>query len=169
MERLFVVMGVSGCGKSTIGEALAAELGGTYFDGDDFHEPEKVEKMRSGTPLTDSDRWPWLWKLGKMMSECEGVVVLACSSLKRAYRDRITEAAGEPVLFIHLTGSEQLVTARQAARVGHYMPPSLVHSQYETLEPPSPDERAVTVGIDQPPDKVLADVFAILKERKSSE
>lgn len=165
MERLIVVMGVSGCGKSTVAAALAEAMGGQYFDGDDFHLPEKVEKMRAGIPLTDEDRWPWLERLGRMIAGCEGVVVLACSSLRRVYREKITQAAGEPVLFVHLAGDEALVTARQAARVGHYMPPSLVRSQYEALEPPGPIENAVTVGIDAPVDDIIAAALSAIRSR----
>ena len=165
MERLIVVMGVSGCGKSTIGEALAGALGGRYFDGDDFHSAENVEKMRAGNPLTDEDRWPWLDRLGQMISTCDGIVVLACSALRRAYRDRITDAACEPVLFVHLAGDEALVTARQAARVGHYMPPSLVQSQFETLEAPGEDENAVTTHICGSVDEILTNIQQKLAAR----
>jgi gluconokinase len=99
------------------------------------------------------------------MADEEGVVILACSALKRAYREKIGEAAGEPVLFVHLKGNEDLVTARQAARIGHYMPPSLVHSQYEALEMPSAEERSVTVGIDAPPAQILSELLSLLKVR----
>lgn len=148
-------MGVSGCGKSSVGEALAARLSIPYIDGDDLHPPENVEKMRAGTPLTDADRWPWLDRVATVLRD-EAPVILGCSALKRAYRDRIRAGAGGAVTFVHLAGDRALIATRMGARTGHYMPPSLLDSQFATLEPPGPDE-AITVDIAAPlPDLVDA-------------
>ncbi|NBZ86743.1 gluconokinase [Stagnihabitans tardus] len=145
-----VVMGVSGCGKSSVGEGIARALGLPYVDGDDLHPPENVEKMRASIPLTDEDRWPWLDRVAETLArDC----IIGCSALKRRYRDRI-RLAGD-VQFLYLTGSKELIAARMAARKNHYMPPSLLDSQFAALEPPGPDE-AISVDIDQP----LADIIA---------
>lgn len=143
-----VIMGVSGCGKSSVGEGLAARLGIPYVDGDDLHPPANVEKMRVGTPLTDDDRWPWLDRVADVLAT-EAPVIVGCSALRRAYRDRLRAGAGGPVRFIHLTGSRALIASRMAARKGHYMPTSLLDSQFAALEPPGPDE-ALTIDINQP-------------------
>lgn len=149
-----VIMGVAGCGKSSVGEGLAARLGIPYRDGDDLHTPEAVEKMRAGTPLTDEDRWPWLDRVAEVLAK-EAPVIVGCSALRRAYRDRIRAGAGGPVRFVHLAGSREVILARMAARKGHYMPTSLLDSQFATLEAPGPDE-ALTVDIDQPLAAIIA-------------
>lgn len=143
-----VIMGVSGCGKSTVGAALAARLGLAYRDGDDLHPAANVEKMRAGQPLGDADRWPWLDRVAAVLKD-EAPVIIGCSALRRAYRDRIRSGAGGPVHFVHLSGQRDLIAARMATRAGHYMPLSLLDSQFATLEPPGPDE-ALTIDIDQP-------------------
>lgn len=143
-----VIMGVSGCGKSTVGAALAARLGLAYRDGDDLHPAANVEKMRAGQPLGDADRWPWLDRVAAVLKD-EAPVIIGCSALRRAYRDRIRSGAGGPVRFVHLSGQRDLIAARMATRAGHYMPLSLLDSQFATLEPPGPDE-ALTIDIDQP-------------------
>ncbi|QCI69185.1 gluconokinase [Phreatobacter stygius] len=150
-------MGVSGSGKSTVGAQLARMLGWDFRDGDAFHPPANVEKMRSGAPLTDADRWPWLDAIAGHVATLEGSgghVVIACSALKRAYRDRL-RAPGSRLRFVYLAGSFALIDARMAARVDHFMPPSLLESQFATLEPPGPDERAITVPIDMAPDAIV--------------
>ena len=152
----YVVMGVSGCGKSTVGAAFAAAIGGRFIDGDDLHPPENVAKMSAGVPLTDADRWPWLTLVGATLT---GDVVVGCSALKRAYRDRIRAVAG-PVRFLHLAGSKAVIAARMAARPGHFMPLGLLDSQFAALEPPGPDEDAVTVDIDQSLDAIVAALLA---------
>lgn len=139
-------MGVSGCGKSNFGQELAARLGLPYFEGDALHSAANVEKMRSGTPLTDADRWPWLDRVAETLSD---PAVVSCSALKRAYRDRIRERAGGPVTFVHLAGDKTLIAERMAARSGHYMPTSLLDSQFAALEAPGTDE-AITLDIAQP-------------------
>lgn len=149
-----VIMGVSGCGKSSVGEGLAARLGIPYRDGDDLHPPANVEKMRAGTPLSDEDRWPWLDRVAGVLATSAPVIV-GCSALRRAYRNRLRAGAGGTVQFIHLTGSRDLIAGRMAARTGHYMPPSLLDSQFAALEPPGPDE-ALAVDINQPLDAIIS-------------
>ena len=148
MSLRVVIMGVSGCGKSSVGEGLAVRLGIPYRDGDDLHPPANVEKMRDGTPLTDKDRWPWLDRIAEVLADGAPVIV-GCSALRRAYRDRLRASAGGPVRFIHLTGSRALIAGRMAARTGHYMPPGLLDSQFAALEPPGLEE-ARAIDIDQP-------------------
>ena len=142
-----VVMGVSGCGKSTVGSALADRLGWRFADADDFHPPANVEKMRAGIPLDDADRAPWLARLNAMLREsaAEGrPVVLACSALRQRYRDALAE--GVPGLrVVHLAGSAELIGARLAARRHRYMPSGLLASQFATLEPPA-DALTLDVG-----------------------
>lgn len=147
-------MGVSGCGKSSVGAGLATRLGIPYRDGDDLHPPANVEKMRAGVPLTDADRWPWLDRVAGVLAT-QAPVVVGCSALRRAYRDRLRAGAGGPVRFVHLTGSRDLIASRMSARKGHYMPPSLLDSQFAALEPPGPEE-ALTLDIDQPLDRIIA-------------
>jgi gluconokinase len=153
--RRIVIMGVSGCGKSSVGEGLALRLGIPYRDGDNLHPAENVEKMRAGTPLNDDDRWPWLDCVAAVLAR-DAPVIIGCSALRRAYRDRLRAGAGGPVQFVHLAGSRDLIAARMALRKGHYMPPSLLDSQFAALEPPGPDE-ALTISIDRPlPDLIDA-------------
>ena len=160
--RILVVMGVSSSGKTATGSALARRLHAPFLDGDDFHPPANKEKMRAGTPLTDDDRWPWLHNLATALHEAaghKGVAVGACSALKRAYRDYLIEIAGEPILFVFLDGSEEMIAARIAQRVHEYMPASLLKSQFATLEVPGPDENVfavpVTLTVEQIADRVV--------------
>jgi gluconokinase len=135
---IVVVMGVCGCGKTTVGKALATALGWRFFDADDFHPPANIEKMAAGIPLTDTDRWPWLDRLAAELGAIEragGHAVLACSALRQAYRDRLA-VAGD-VRFVHLRGDRATIAARVAARPGHYMPATLVDSQFAALELPA--------------------------------
>ena len=138
-----IVMGVSGCGKSTMAAALSERLGLDMVDGDDLHLPESVAKMRAGVALQDDDRWPWLGRIGNYLSQphAQGRVV-ACSALKRVYRDRIREQAGD-VCFVFLDGEFELIQKRMQQRVGHYMQPGLLDSQFRTLEKPQADESDV--------------------------
>ena len=151
-----VVMGVAGSGKTVVGEALAARLGLPLLEGDQFHPQANIEKMSSGTPLTDADRWPWLDAIARAMREAPGGVIVACSALRRAYRDRLRAGAGKPVVFVFLDGSRETIAARLGARKGHFMPPSLLASQLATLEPPPADEAGVVrVAIEPPVETVV--------------
>ncbi|MGY5777282.1 gluconokinase [Rhizobium sp. LEGMi135b] len=165
--RRFVVMGVSGCGKSSVGSALAARLGGFYADGDDLHPAANVVKMSAGIPLTDADRWPWLDKIGQCLALADDTALIGCSALKRIYRDRIREVVGVPVSFIHLAGSRETILRRLRARHDHFMPPALLDSQFAALEPPGADEQAITVDIGQPLDAVVAAIIIALEETQS--
>ena len=153
-----VVMGVSSSGKSTLAEAFAKRFGWTYRDGDSFHSPENVAKMRSGTPLTDEDRWPWLQSIADWLAENREAgrhAIVSASALKRAYRDILTGGAPDEVRIVFLDGSRELIGTRMAKRKNHYMPTSLLDSQFATLEPPGPDERPITVSVDATPEEML--------------
>jgi gluconokinase len=163
-EGRIVLMGVAGCGKSSVGAALAARLDANYLDGDDLHSPENIDKMRRGEPLTDDDRWPWLTRVGQTLALKTGIRIVGCSSLKRRYRDLIRAEAAGPVIFVHLSGSRTLIAERMAARPGHFMPTSLLDSQFAALEPPEPEENAITVDIDQPLESLVGDIVTKLKE-----
>ena len=152
-------MGVSGCGKSSVGAALAAGLSAVFIDGDDLHPQSNIEKMARGEALNDTDRAPWLNKVGTALRAFDGVCVIGCSALKRSYRDQIRDAAREPVLFVHLDGAAEVIRKRMSARGGHFMPLSLLDSQIATLQPLQPDEMSVTVDIDQHFDAVVAEIL----------
>ncbi|MES2433505.1 MAG: gluconokinase [Pseudomonadota bacterium] len=148
-----ILMGVAGCGKSSVGVALGAALSLPYRDGDDLHPSANIAKMSRGEALTDADRWPWLALVGQAL---RGPGIMGCSALKRVYRELIDTQAGGGVVFVHLSGARAVIEGRMRARAGHFMPTSLLDSQFATLEVPRLDERAVVVDIDQP----LADVVA---------
>jgi gluconokinase len=155
-----VVMGVAGSGKTTIGEKLAEQLGWAYEDGDRFHPKRNVEKMSAGQPLTDEDRWPWLQAIADEIDRvCSrgGYVVISCSALKRAYRDVLVHGRDD-VRIVYLVGTQDLIASRLAARKGHFMPPTLLQSQFKTLQPPGPDENPVTVSIDAPVEEIVDDI-----------
>ena len=161
---IVVVMGVTGCGKSTVGSALAARLGWRFLDADDFHPPANVEKMRTGVPLDDDDRWPWLDRVATELAAIAGRgegAVLACSALKEAYRARL-RAAGD-VRFVHLAGDAATIAARLEARRHRYMPASLLASQFAALEPPGPDENPIIVDCALPTDRQVAAVLAQMR------
>lgn len=162
-----VVMGVTGSGKTTVGEALARAIGATFVDGDKLHPDTNIAKMSAGIPLNDADRWPWLAKVGETLKEGAAPVVVGCSALKRAYRDFITERTAAPVLFIYLDGSRELIGRRMHERTGHFMPTSLLDSQFATLEVPGEDENAIAVSIDAPLEAIVADITAKFRERPS--
>ncbi len=161
MTQRIIIMGVSGCGKSSVGAALAAQMHIPYMDGDDLHPAANVAKMRAGLPLSDDDRWPWLDRCAQLLAD-QPPVIIGCSALRRTYRDRLRTGAGAPVQFVHLSGSRAVITARMTARTRHYMPTSLLDSQFATLEPPGMDE-ALTVDIDQPLAAIVATITAHLK------
>ena len=157
-----VVMGVSGSGKTTVARALAAELGLTFAEADDFHPPANIAKMTAGIPLTDEDRWPWLRALRGWMADRDArseSTVVTCSALKREYRDLLRGAGGR-VQFIDLEGSRELLAARMARRSGHFMPAELLDSQLDALEPPTPDEQAWTYDVTHPAAEIVAEVAA---------
>jgi gluconokinase len=159
---IVVLMGVSGSGKTTVGRELAAGLGWTFIDADDFHPPANVEKMRSGVPLTDADRGPWLAALRERIDGACAAgenVVLACSALKHAYQDYLEKHAARCVEYVHLTGSEDLIRRRLAARRGHFMDPGLLRSQFEALEPPAD---AISVDVTPPPAEIASTIRARL-------
>ncbi len=160
-----VVMGVSGSGKSTIADALAKRLGWRCEDGDKFHPASNVAKMSAGQPLTDEDRWPWLQAIADEIDRScmrDERVVVACSALKRAYRDILVHDRND-VRFVFLDGTEALIAGRLAARKGHFMPPGLLASQFKTLEPPTSSERAVTVSIDATIGAIVDEIIRQLK------
>lgn len=152
-----VVMGVSGSGKSTIGALIAQDLGVPFVDGDSLHPVANVEKMASGMPLNDDDRWPWLAEVGRVLATSEGGVVVACSALRRAYRDAIVSASPWTQL-VHLHGSRAVLGSRLEGRSDHFMPASLLDSQLATLEPLEQDEPGFVVDIDQGVTEILAAV-----------
>jgi len=129
VTQRFVLMGVSGCGKTSVGQALAAEIGITFFDGDDLHPAENIAKMSRGEPLNDADRAPWLAEVGRVLAGHDGPIAIGCSALKRSYRDIIRDNAAAPVTFLHLAAPRAVLAARVADRPGHFMPPSLLDSQ----------------------------------------
>jgi gluconokinase len=161
-----VLMGVAGSGKSSVGEALASQIGAIYFDGDDLHPQANIDKMSRGEPLNDDDRWPWLTLVGEALEKAEGTLIIGCSALKRVYRDHIREKANGTVIFVHLAGSREVISARMGARTGHFMPTTLLDSQFATLQPPADDEQAVTVDIDQSLDGVVQSIITALKDLK---
>lgn len=161
MPCALIVMGVSGSGKSTIGERLAERLGWRHEDGDRFHPAGNVAKMSAGHPLTDEDRWPWLRAIADEIDRvCKAGerAVIACSALKRAYRDILVHGRDD-VRIIFLDGTPDLIAARLAARKGHFMPPGLLASQFRTLEPPADDEDPITVSIGAPVDAIVDDIL----------
>ncbi|HEY0852024.1 MAG TPA: gluconokinase [Bradyrhizobium sp.] len=160
-----IVMGVSGAGKSTIAEALAARLGWRCEDGDRFHPASNVAKMSAGQPLTDDDRWPWLKAIADEIDRLCGKdqrAVVACSALRRAYR-RVLVHGRDDVRIVFLDGTKELIAGRLAVRKGHFMPLDLLDSQFRTLERPAPDEDAVTVSIDATVETIVDNIVRQLK------
>lgn len=158
-------MGVSGCGKTTLGELLQRELDFVFKDGDALHSPENVAKMESGQPLNDDDRAPWLRSICQFVDgrlAANQSVAVACSALKKCYRDQLRQVAVPPT-FIHLVGSNQVIANRQAQREGHYMPPGLMQSQFDTLEPTTDEDDVIEVSVELPLLEVERQVLAIAK------
>jgi gluconokinase len=162
-----IVMGVSGSGKSTIGALLAESLAWPFADADGFHPRANVAKMASGRALTDDDRWPWLDAIAAHISAARTAgqpVVIACSALRRAYRDRL-RAGHNDLVFLHLAGAADLIATRQAARQGHFMPPSLMASQFATLEDPSEEADAITLSVTASAEDVVAAALKAIEAR----
>lgn len=162
---IVILMGVAGAGKTTVGELLAHRLSARFIEGDSFHPAENVAKMRAGTPLTDVDRLPWLQAIAAEIGRClegGGGAVIACSALKRAYRE-ILVGHRVAVKIVHLRGTAALIQERLTKRRGHYMPPSLLPSQFAALEIPAADEEAIDVEVTGTPEEIVAVILAALR------
>jgi carbohydrate kinase (thermoresistant glucokinase family) len=163
-------MGVTSSGKTSVGKAIARRLHAPFLDGDDYHPASNVTKMSAGTPLTDDDRWPWLQNFARSLheaAEIKGSAVGACSALKRIYREFLVKNAGEPILFVYLDGSKDVIRERMKSRVGHFMPTTLLDSQFATLEVPTADENVLFAPIDQPVERIADLVVAELTHLRS--
>ena len=163
--RALIVMGVSGSGKTTVGEGLASRLGWRYADADQFHPASNIAKMSAGHALTDEDRWPWLTAIAAEIDRVRAAgdhLVVGCSALKRAYRDVLVHGRDD-VRLVYLEGTQALIADRLNKRKGHFMPPGLLTSQFKTLEPPTPDERPIKVSIDATADAIVDDILRQLK------
>lgn len=158
-------MGVSGSGKSTVGAALARRLGVPFADADAFHPPANIAKMAAGTRLADDDRYPWLDAVGQWLAHHDEGGVMSCSALKRRYRDRLRSHCVH-IEFLHLTGSPDLIGRRQAGRPGHFMPSSLVESQFETLQPLDPDEHGMAVDVGQSVEAIVETFLEYVDQRR---
>ena len=162
---ILIVMGVSGSGKTTVAAALAQHLGWPFKDGDELHPPSNIAKMRSGHPLDDSDRWPWLTSIAAWIDAWRAAGscgVITCSALKRSYRAFLTKGRGE-VRIVYLHGDMVLIATRLAVRKGHFMPSDLLVSQFAALEKPGPDEHVIRVEIDQPVGEIVAAIAVALR------
>jgi gluconokinase len=155
-----VVMGVSGSGKSTVGAALAQRLRVPFADADDFHPEANIAKMSAGHPLDDEDRRPWLDSIGSWLAAHSDGGVMSCSALKHVYRDQLRGHCPD-IEFLHLVGTPEVIGRRQASRPGHFMPASLLASQFETLEPLTADERGVDIDVDQDIDSIVNDYVTL--------
>ena len=167
---LVVVMGVSGCGKSTVGGLLARRLGAEFLEGDELHPQRNIERMASGIALTDNDRRDWLLAIAEQLADARAgrhALVVSCSALKHSYRDMLRTAASD-LAFVHLHVSREVLEARLRARPGHFMPSSLLESQLQTLEPPASDERAITLDAALPPAELAAQAAAWLARPHST-
>lgn len=163
VPKRVVLMGVSGSGKSSIGRALAPMVQACYFDGDSFHPQSNIDKMTKGAALKDDDRWPWLKKVGETLASGDSRVIVGCSALKRIYRDCIRDVAGSGVVFVHLSGNHELLASRMSSRSGHFMPESLLDSQYADLQPPEKDETSITVDVNLPIEIVVRKIYEKLQ------
>ena len=164
--RAIIVMGVSGSGKSTLGALLAQQLGCPFLEGDSYHDAAAVAKMSAGQPLTDDDRWPWLDRLAAAADReirVGGLAVVACSALKRSYRERLSRSITAPTAFVLLDTSRAELARRMRSRAGHYMPESLLDSQLATLERPMPGEQATTLDSSMTPDALCRSACAWLE------
>jgi gluconokinase len=158
-----IIMGVSGSGKSTLARELSVATGSPFLEGDTFHTPEAIAKMAAGIPLNDDDRGPWLERLGHAIAAdvtTRGFTIATCSALKRIYRDRLRQTIAAPIKFVLLEGEREMLARRLANRVGHYMPASLLSSQFDTLERPSPDEHVLILDAALSPSAACSKVLA---------
>lgn len=162
--RCYVLMGVSGCGKSSVGRALSILCNMTFIDGDDLHPKANIEKMVRGQPLTDEDRTPWLGMVGDTLAKTAGPVVVGCSALRRHYRDIIRDRVPEPVRFVHLDAAERILALRVNGRSGHFMPPALLRSQFEALEGLAAGELGARINIAQPITDVIGQTELYVRE-----
>lgn len=167
MASPIVVMGVSGSGKSTVGAALAQRLRVPFADADDFHPPANIAKMTAGEALNDDDRYPWLEAIGEWLAGHREGGVMSCSALKRKYRDQLRNHCAD-VEFLHLSGAPDTIGKRQASRPGHFMPASLLESQFRTLEPLEANERGIAIDIDQNIDSIV-DTYVTSAEANPTE
>lgn len=161
-----VLMGVSGCGKTSVANALTHTLGWPYAEADDFHPQANKDKMAAGIALNDDDRWPWLESLKTWMSNnalAGNSSIVTCSALKRSYRELLAGAEGH-VFFIHLAGDQELIASRMSMRVGHFMPATLLPSQFATLEPLEADEHGITLDINKNVPQLVAEILAEVEE-----
>ncbi len=165
MTSPVVVMGVSGSGKSTVGAALAQRLRVPFADADDFHPAANIAKMTAGHPLDDDDRGPWLESIGNWLADHPAGGVMSCSALKHAYREALREHC-PAVQFLHLEGSPEVIGRRQASRPGHFMPASLLASQFDTLEPLTTDENGITIDVDQDIDSIVDEYISLTGQEK---
>ncbi|WP_036385406.1 gluconokinase [Muricauda sp. MAR_2010_75] len=160
-KKVLVVMGVSGTGKTTVGKLLAKKLKYPFFDGDDFHPKENIEKMKAGQPLTDEDRKEWLLRLNQVAREHRHTgAIICCSALRKNYRSLLRAGVGTCMEFIYLNGSFELIKSRLEARKDHFMPIELLKSQFETLEPPT---RAISVSISKKPNQIIEEIVGQIK------
>ena len=160
-SRLYVIMGVAGSGKTTIGAALARALATPFLEGDDLHPPANVQRMAQGIPLTDDDRRPWLLAIAQQLRDAHRAglgLVVTFSALKRSYRDLLRSASGAALQFVYLTGDRDVIAERLAERRGHFMPGSLLDSQLATLEAPAADEHAWACDIRESPEAIVANL-----------
>ena len=165
MGSPIVVMGVSGSGKSTVGAALAQRLRVPFADADDFHPEANIAKMSAGHALNDDDRRPWLNTIGEWLADHAGGVVMSCSALKQSYRDQLSDHCPS-VEFLHLAGTPEVIGRRQASRPGHFMPASLLASQFETLEPLAATERGVVIDVDQDIDSIVNEYVSLTRQEQ---
>lgn len=167
-RTIIIVMGVAGCGKTTVGKALSKALDVPFTDGDDLHSDEALAKMTAGTPLNDADRMPWLDRIGTVLADATTYpkgAIIACSALRWAYRERLRDRSGQDLRFLYLKGTPEMMRKRVASRKGHYMPASLVDSQFAILEPPESEPDVVTMAADARLDLELPHIIKLLQQQ----
>ncbi|MGW6779583.1 gluconokinase [Brucella pseudogrignonensis] len=167
MNLHIIVMGVSGSGKSTVGEKLAEALNLPFLEGDSLHPKSNVDKMASGIPLQDEDRWPWLDKIGERMATAEQGLIVSCSSLKKSYRERLRAAVGGQLAFVFLDGSFEVLHEHMGHRTGHFMPVTMLESQLATLESPVGEPLVFRADVVDPIEKIVAESLEWLRSAKA--